>query len=97
MTREERMILNQQAFRYSNERLRDLVIDAGTTDHRHVSFFCECADETCRESLKATLDEFEDAHPTSEHYFILPGHLTIDGETSVEENGRYEVVTKEAL
>jgi len=44
----------------------------------------------------ATLGEFEEAHLTSQHYFILPGHLTMDGEDAIEENGRYEVVTKEA-
>ena len=37
-----------------------------------------------------------DRHLTSQHYFILPGHLTMDGEDAIEENGRYEVVTKEA-
>ena len=91
------MVENQDRFRYANERLRSLVVDAGTTDHRHVPFFCECADEECEEKLNATLDEFEEAHLTSQHYFILPEHLTIDGEEATEQNGRYEVVTKEDL
>ena len=86
---------NQESFRYANERLRGLVIDAGETDHRHIAFFCECADEDCLGRLNATLDEFEDAHPTSQHFFILPGHLRMVGEDAIEENGRYEVVTKE--
>lgn len=46
--------------------------------------------------LRATLDEFEEAHVTSNHYFILPDHLRMRGEEAVEENGRYEVVIKEA-
>jgi hypothetical protein len=45
--------------------------------------------------LPATLDEFDDAHMGTDHYFILPGHSRIDGEEALEENGRYEVVTKE--
>jgi hypothetical protein len=94
MTRREKMIGNQERFRYANERLRNLVIDAGTTDHRHVPFFCECADENCEGRLNATLDEFEEAHFTSQHFFILPGHLTLRDEDSIEQNGRYEVVTK---
>jgi len=89
------MQANQESFRYANERLRGLVIDAGATDHRHIAFFCECADEDCHGRLNATLDEFDDAHLTSQHYFILPRHLRMDGEEAVEENGRYEVVTKE--
>jgi hypothetical protein len=94
VNRDGRMIQNQEQFRDANERLRGLVLEAGTVDHRHVPFFCECADERCRDKLKATLDEFEEAHLTSQHYFILPGHLTIAGEESIEQNGRYEVVTK---
>ena len=95
MEQHERMFQNQERFRHANERLRSLVIDAGMTDHRHIPFFCECADESCQGKLKATADEFEDAHFTSQHYFILPGHLTMDGEDAIEENGRYEVVTKQ--
>ena len=91
------MLQNQESFRYANERLRDTVGGAGVTDHRHIPFLCECAYGDCSGRLNATLDEFEDAHPTSQHYFILPGHLTVDGEEAIEENGRYEVVTKEAL
>jgi hypothetical protein len=85
---------NQEAFRGANERLRDLVVGAGTTDHRHVPFFCECADDDCLGRINATLDEFDDAHVTYDHYFILPGHPRSEGEEAVEENGRYEVVTK---
>jgi len=94
--RQERMLENQKQFRHANEQLRRLVVEAGTTDHRHIPFFCECADGHCQEKLNATLDEFEEAHYTSQHYFILPGHLTMDSEEAIEQNGRYEVVTKEA-
>jgi hypothetical protein len=97
MSRHERMLQNPETFRFANERLPDLVIGAGTTDHRHVPFFCECADGGCQARLNATLDEFEDAHVTSQHYFILPGHLTMDGEGAIEENGRYDVVTNGAV
>jgi hypothetical protein len=95
MDRAERMLENQQTSRYANERLQEKLVVAGITDHRHVPFFCECADGDCRERLEATLDEFEEAHLSSDYYFILPGHLTLDGETAIEQNGRYEVVTKE--
>ena len=88
---------NQATFRYANERLRDQVVAAGTADHRHVPFFCECADEECLGTVQATLGEFEDAHLTYEHYFILPGHLRIAGEEAIEENRRYEVVVKDAV
>ena len=95
MSNEDRLRENQETFRYANKRLQDSVAASVERDHRHVPFFCECADENCQAKLNATLDEFEEAHFTSQHYFILPGHLTIDGEDAIEQNGRYEVVTKE--
>ena len=90
------MTENQQMFRQANESLRDRVVAAGTADHRHVPFFCECADDRCFGRIGATLDEFEDAHLSYYHYFILPGHVRVEGEESIEENGRYDVVTKAA-
>jgi hypothetical protein len=92
--REERLTENQQTFRYANERLVERLAAAGTQDHRHVPFFCECADESCSDRVNATLDEFEEAHVTSNHYFILPGHARIEAEEAIEENGRYDVVVK---
>ena len=96
MTREDRQRGNQDEFRDANERLGHSIDSAIARDHRHVAFFCECADGGCLDRLPATLDEFEEAHLTANHYFILPGHLTMRGEEPVEQNGRYEVVTKEA-
>jgi hypothetical protein len=95
MDREERMVENQISFRHANEVMKEQMVDAGTVDHRHVPFFCECADGDCLGRLNATLEEFEDAHLSSDHYFILPGHVRVVGEESIEENGRYEVVIKE--
>ena len=95
-SREEQHRENQDAFRYANERLGQSIEATVARDHRHVAFFCECADKDCLGRLRATLDEFEEAHPTSSHYFILPGHLTVRGEEAVEQNGRYEVVIKVA-
>ena len=86
---------HQDMFRNANERLERVISETVSRDHRHIGFFCECADEGCWERLSATADEFDDAHLTSQHYFILPGHPRMDGEEAVEENGRYEVVTKE--
>lgn len=93
MSRED-LVGNQQLYRYANERLRERVIAAGATDHRHVPFFCECAEESCRGRINATLSEFDEAHFTSGHYFTLPGHLRVAYEEAIEENGRYDVVLK---
>jgi hypothetical protein len=96
VNRHERLVQNQDRFRYANERLQERLSGAGVTDHRHVPFFCECADEMCLGRIRATLDEFDEAHAGSQHYFLLPGHSTVYGEEAVETNGRYDVMTKEA-
>jgi hypothetical protein len=95
VTRHERPVQNQDRFRYANERLEERLSGAGVTDHRHVPFFCECADATCLGRIRATLDELDEAHTSSQHHFLLPGHSTVDGEVAVETNGRYDVMTKE--
>ena len=47
--------------------------------------------------MEATLDEFEEAHVTYDHYFILPGHSRVEGEEAIEDNRRYQVVVKESV
>ena len=97
MGNEERMRESQESFRYANERLRECISGAGIVDHRHIPFLCECADEDCLGRINATMDEFEQAHATYDEYFILPGHSRMRGEVAIEENGRYDVVTKEGV
>jgi len=91
---EERSAENQRTFRYANEKLRERIIDGGISDHRHIPFFCECADKACQGRIEATLDEYEQAHFLRNQYFSLPHHLRVEGEEPIEENGRYDVVTK---
>lgn len=85
---------NQRMFRYANEKLRERIIDAGISDHRHIPFLCECADEGCEGRIEATLDEYAQAHFVRNQYFALPGHPRIESEESIEENGRYDVMRK---
>jgi len=93
-SRGERERENQRMFRYANERLRERVIEAGVSDHRHIPFLCECPEEDCQGRIEATLDEFEQAHFLRNQYFSLPGHARTEGEEALEENGRYDVLTK---
>jgi hypothetical protein len=48
-----------------------------------VPFLCECADIECLGRVEATLSEFEVIHEDSERFFVVPGHLRVDGETVV--------------
>ena len=92
--RNDRLLKNQATFRAANEGLREAVnVELDSL----VPFLCECADFDCLGRVEATLGEFEDAHAEAEHYFILPGHLRVEGEEVVRENGRYQVVSKAKL
>ena len=93
-SRDERLAENQLMFRHANEKLRERIIDSGITDHRHIPFFCECADKGCQGRIEATLDEYEQAHFLRNQYFSLPGHRRMASEETIEENGRYDVLTK---
>jgi anti-anti-sigma factor len=59
-----------------------------------VPFLCECADFDCLGRVEASLFEYQEAHQGGDRYFTLPGHLRIEREEILSENGRYEVVSK---
>jgi hypothetical protein len=81
-------------FRHANERLGEL---ADVQDGQRIPFLCECADIACLGSVEASLGEFDVIREDPYRYFVLPGHLRIDGEEIGQRNGRYDVVSKEAV
>ena len=83
--------MNQAAFRSANVGMIEALKVDGSV---RVPFLCECADMDCLGRLEATIVEFADAHDGEDRYFILPGHLRIEGEEILSENGRYEIVSK---
>jgi hypothetical protein len=92
-SRDERLVENQQTFREANDRFQEL---ASVDPDQRIPFLCECGDLECLGRLEATLSEFEVVHDDPSRYFILPGHVRVEGEEVVTNNGRYEVVTKTA-
>ena len=91
--REERLVQNQQNFRYANERLQSVVGEADF-DGQVVGFPCECADENCLGRIDLTLADYDEAHLLSDSYIILSGHPTIEDEEVAEDRGLYEIVQK---
>jgi hypothetical protein len=92
-SRGERLSLNQATFRSANEGMTEVL---NVHESTLVPFLCECADLDCLGRLEATLAEFEEAHAGANRYFILRGHLRVEGEEILVENERYEVVVKTA-
>jgi hypothetical protein len=91
--RDGRLRENQRTFRAANERINDL---AQVTDGERVPFLCECGEIACLGRIDASLSEFVVIHEDRTRYFILPGHMRVDGEEILTANDRYEIVEKQA-
>jgi hypothetical protein len=97
MTPDERLALraaeNQSLFREVNERIEELN-ERFATMMPMSDWVCECADETCFETVSLTTAEYEAirAHPA--RFPVLPGHELPEVETVVEANERFLVVEK---
>ena len=94
-SRHERLEHNQRMFRDANGRFESAIEENALDGVRPVPFLCECADIECRGRIEITTGDYDAAHIDSDHYVILPGHPTIDGEEIVEDNVTYFVVNKD--
>ena len=80
----------QSLFREVNERIEE--VTAGRNALGEV--VCECADQTCAETIPLTLDEYEAVRRTPTHFLVRPGHDVPEIERVVDETDRYVVVEK---
>jgi hypothetical protein len=85
---------NQSLFREVNEQIERVSRTSGLTFHE---FSCECADESCTESIPLTIQEYEHIRRIPTHFAVKPGHVYSDLERVVETDGegtRFVVVEK---
>jgi hypothetical protein len=87
--RDERLGRNEAHFREVNERIREI-----TTYDSDVEFLCECADDTCTQSIRMTLGEYEGVRADPTHFAIVPGHEAVTIENVIISNDRFAVVEK---
>ena len=92
--RERRAARNEALFREVNEQIERLGKEAGFGSDGRLDFTCECLVDTCTTTISLTVDEYEDVRRYATHFFLLPGHETIDVERVVDRNHRYVVVEK---
>jgi hypothetical protein len=85
---EERLALNEAAFRKVNEG-----IEAGSDDHRMV-FACECGRLGCNQLLELSRFEYDAVREHPRRFFVLAGHELPDIERVVERHHDYLVVEK---
>lgn len=91
--RDERCAENQYRFNKANDRLRDLLEERARPDQK-VPFLCECADDSCLESVELSVREYERLHENADVFVIVPGHPRVDGEAVLHREDRFEQVEK---
>ena len=94
-SRQETLVANQRTSRQANERFEQL---AGVRADGHLMpFLCECADVNCLGRITLTATDYYALHIDRSQYVVLDGHLTIRGETMVQQADGFRVVTKTDL
>lgn len=94
MTRERKIqaARTEGLFRLVNDHIaaaaEGLVVD-------DADFVCECADPSCAEKFEAPLDEYEGVREDSKLFLVKRGHVDVEVERVVSDEGDYEVVEKD--
>jgi hypothetical protein len=86
---------NQSLFRDVNERVND-VNKAHGLWLTLSDWMCECADQTCTESIELTPQQYEKVREQPTHFIVAPSteHVVFEVERVVEQQARYWVVSK---
>jgi hypothetical protein len=92
--RDERAARNEALFRSVNEQVRQL---AGR-HYGHLEptgFVCECADDSCTESIHVPLDIYEAVRANPRHFLVARGHVDVEIERIVDDSSEFTIVEKE--
>ena len=77
-SREERIALNEAAFREVNERIEDLA-ESFDLKTQPLDFVCECGDANCMERLSMTRAEYEQLRSDALQFAVLSHTVTSCG------------------
>ena len=94
MTRERKVqaARTEGLFRLVNDHIaaaaEGLVVD-------EADFVCECADPSCADKIEAPLEEYEEVRGDPRLFLVKPGHVDVEIERVVSDEGDYEVVEKD--
>lgn len=100
----ERIARNDAIFREANEGIGE-----AAEEHQfatRIPFICECADPSCREIIRLTLDEYKQLRSDPRHFVNVPGHeatahgwvevvARTDGHATVEKLGKAGEIAEE--
>lgn len=94
--RAERVALTEAAFRIANERMARWE-ERRTGNGAAASYFCECADQACREAIRLSQTQYEAVRAEPRRFVVRPGHIIEDLETELERHDEYSVIEKPEL
>jgi hypothetical protein len=93
-TTAERIGRNDALFREANERIREKAEEYEV--ETLVPFICECADPTCRDVVRLSLEDYREVREDPRWFFNVPGHEAVAGSSIVvvAERDGYKLVEK---
>jgi hypothetical protein len=93
--REQHAAKSQSLFRSVNERIGPLN-ESFSIIKRINDFVCECADETCTETIGMSVEEYEAIREQGNRFAVAPrdAHVWFGVETIAQKHDRYWVVEK---
>ena len=90
--REERLANNEAMFRLANERMAGWE-ELHATEAVEL-YFCECADEACRQKVSLRKAEYEAVRSDPRRFLIAEDHEIPDVETVIEKHEGWAVIEK---
>lgn len=57
-------------------------------------FYCECADENCRERIAVSIGKYKRLHQNKKHFIVIPGHEVSQCEFVIKTTLHYTIVEK---
>ena len=93
---EERIARNDALFREANEDIESAAMSLDWDEDQRVPFICECADRSCKQILRLSLQEYEQIRANPRTFLNALGHhVAAHGAAVViAETNRYEIVEK---
>lgn len=101
-----RIVENEVFFREHNEQvqkgfdeLSSIVAEVGEPKYAYdtktpLHFYCECADEDCRERIRLNLETYRAIHANRRAFTIVCGHEVKEVERIIEKTSDYCIVEK---
>ena len=93
---ERRLAENEVIFREVNEQIRHEVAKnfGRIAKDLPLEFYCECANENCRERISLPSAEFRVAHSSDKHFIVKRGHIFPKVEHLIDRRENYDIIEK---